>query len=580
MKKIKINCKFSRFLLQFYKIYDKIYISITDTLCFLIMEVIMELKIKAVGAYYTPEGVVAETSRSGNYAKYRTVEGDHTYELYITSEFAPAAVSVRIPVSLSKGETVFMNGFQSATESRERTVEEKMTGIDIVSQYARRLYAEMVGGDYSIVKYKNKNGVTHGFSYCYFRNGDKLRLFASLDESTGYTVFKYDAETATLKISKDIEGVQRFDDYKAISLFYAEGSEDEVFDSWFGALGRSENPPAPALVGYSTKKLDVINEDIVNHKLNAVKTCFPVKPNVFIIDGDYCRGGDWLCPDEKKFPVGLREISDEIKASDMMSGLCLSPFTVEEESEVFAKHKDWILATADGRFVKTKKKLFVLDLDKEEVREHIREALHTILYMWGFDLVKLDDLYVAGLTATCGKSRGERMCEAMRFLRECCGGKLMYVDHTPLMPAFGIADYCAISCDANSNKLPASYARRFCREGASVRNASADIVFRRGLDKRAFLNAPCPVSLDDKENFLDGKLNITEQNVLTNLEGLFTSVLIMTDSAASYDQKKKRRFKKMCALGKEAKDVKVRRATNGFLVSYRFDGKAYVVKFK
>ncbi len=540
----------------------------------------MELNIKAVGAYYTSEGVVADTPKSQKYAQYRTAEGEHTYELFITSELAPAAVSVRIPVSLSEGETVFMNGFQSATESRERTVAEKMNGIDMVSEYARRLYAETVGGDYSIVKYKNKLGVTHGFSYCYFRNGDKLRLFASLDESTGYTVFKYDAETETLKISKDIEGVKCFDDYKAMALFYAEGSEDRVFDLWFATLGKSENPPAPAIVGYSTKKLDVINEDIIDHKLNAVKHCFPVKPNLFIIDGDYCRGGDWLKPDEKRFPVGLREISDEIKAEDMMSGLCLSPFTVEEESEVFAKHKDWLLATPDGRFVKAKKKLYVLDMDQDEVRAYIREALHTILYMWGFDLVKLDNLYVAGLTATCGKSRGERMCEAMQFLRECCGGKLMYADHTPLMPAFGLADYCAISCDAVSNKLPAAYSIRFCREGASVRNASADIVFRRGLNKRAFLNAPCPVSLDDKENFLDGRLNTAEQNVLTNLEGLFTSVLIMTDSAASYDQKKKRRFKKMCALSKDAENVKVRRTTDGFLVSYRFDDKAYVVKFK
>ena len=172
------------------------------------------------------------------------------------------------------------------------------------------------------------------------------------------------------------------------------------------------------------------------------------------------------------------------------------------------------------------------------------------------------------------------MCEAMRFLRECCGGKLMYVDHTPLMPAFGLADYCVISCDAISNNIPAAYSQRFYREGASVRNASADIVFRRALNKRAFLNAPCPVSLDDKEFFLDGKLNNAEQNVLTNLEGLFTSVIIMSDSTAKYTQKKKRRFKRMCAIANEAKDVKVTKTEDGYFVSYRFEGKAYVVKFR
>ena len=540
----------------------------------------MEIKIKAVGAYFTPEGVVADSVNNPKYAVYNAEQGEHAYHLYVTAEYAPAAVSARIPLEVGDDDTVFMNGFQSATDSRELPVGEKAKGIDAVSDYARRWYFEKMGGDHSIAKYRNKPDVTYGFSYCYFRSGDQIRLFASLDESTGYTVFNYDAENATLKISKDIEGVKCFNHYKALSLFFAEGNEDEVFDQWFAALGKSENPPAPALVGYTTKKLPEINEDRIGRKLLAVTTSFPVKPNVFIIDGDYCVSGDWLEPFEETFPVGLREISDNIKDAGMMSGLCISPFTADGASELFATHRDWFLTSPDGKLVKTKRNLYVLDLDRDDVRAYIHEVLHTVLFMWGFDLIKLDNLYVAGLFPSCGRSRGEKMCNALRFLRECCGGKLMYTDHTPLMPAFGLADYCAISCDAVSNNMPAAYTQRFYREGASVRDASADIVFRRGLNHRAFLNAPCPVSLDDKENFMDGRLNNAEQNVLTNLEGLFTSVLIMSDSTARYTQKKKRRFKRMCALANEAEAVKVTRAEDGFLVSYRFAGKAYVVKFR
>ena len=540
----------------------------------------MNVKIKAVGAYYTPDGIVADTPKKPVYATYTEEKGDNSYTLFVTADYAPAAISVRIPVTLSEESVVFMNGFQSATESREYSVTDKMYGIDAVSSYVRRIYAEKVGGDYSIVKYKNKPGVIHGFSYCYFREGDKFKLFASLDESTGYTVFNYDASTATLKISKDIEGVKCFNNYKAISIFFCEGSEDEVFDKWFEALGKSENPPAEPLVGYSTKKLSEINEDIVQTKLAAVKENFPVEPNIFIVDGKYCNNGDWLTPDTNKFPVGLREISDDIKEAGMMSGLCISPFTVDENSYVYLKHKDWLTLCPDGRFFKTKKNLYVLDTENAEVREYVRDALHTILFMWGFDLVKLDNLYVAGLVPTAGKSRGEKMCEAMAFLRECCGGKLMYADHTPLMPAFKLADYCAISCDANSDNIPSIGKKIIYRESASVRNASADIVFRRHLDKRAFMNAPCPVSLDDKEFFLDGKLNSAEQNVLTNLEGLFTSVLITVDSTAAYNQRKKRRFKRMCALDKKAENVTVNKTTNGFLVGYKYDGRAYLLKFR
>ena len=540
----------------------------------------MNLKIKAVAAYYTPNGVVADSPRKPEYATYKEEQTENTYILNITAEYAPAGVSVRIPVETDENSAVFMNGFQSATESKEYSVTEKMSGLEAVSAYVSNIYSEKVGGDYSIVKYKNKPGVIHGFSYCYFRDGDVLRLFASLDESTGYTVFQYDAATETLKITKDIEGVKCFNDYNAISIFFAEGSEDEVFDAWFKMLGKRESLPAERLVGYSTEKLSEINEDVVLHKLNAVKNNFPVKPNVFIINGRYCTVGDWLKCDNKRFPVGLREVSDSIKDSGMISGICISPFTVEESSSVFENHKDWLVMSSDGRYFKTKKDLYVLDSENLDVRAYVRDVIHTILYMWGFDLIKLDNLYVAGFIPSVGKSRGEKMCSAMRFLRECCGGKLMYTDHTPLMPAFGLADYCAISCDAIVYNVSAAYSRIFYRESASVRNASADIVFRRALDRRAFLNAPCSVSLDDKENFLDGKLNSAEQNVLTNLEGLFTSVIITTDSTASYNQKKKRRFKQMCSLRKDAKSVTVTKANKGFTVGYKYDDRSYILKFR
>ena len=56
----------------------------------------MELKIKAVGAYYTPEGVVADTPNNPKYAEYKEETCENTYRLYVTAEYAPAAVSLRI----------------------------------------------------------------------------------------------------------------------------------------------------------------------------------------------------------------------------------------------------------------------------------------------------------------------------------------------------------------------------------------------------------------------------------------------------------------------------------------------------
>ncbi|EKC48560.1 hypothetical protein OBE_15116, partial [human gut metagenome] len=39
------------------------------------------------------------------------------------------------------------------------------------------------------------------------------------------------------------------------------------------------------------------------------------------------------------------------------------------------------------------------------------------------------------------------MCEAMDFLRECVGEKMILGCGVPLMPAFGKVDYCRIGAD-------------------------------------------------------------------------------------------------------------------------------------
>ncbi len=538
----------------------------------------MNVNIKAAAAFYTSAGIKADSVQTPRLAKYTSKLSENTYDLYISSRYVPAGVSIRIPVDTDINDTVFMNGFQSSTESRERGIVAKMSTASTVSEFVHQKKSQKTDGDSDLVPYKNKPGVTHGFSYCYFRSGNTVKLFASLDESTGYTVFKYDAWGGVLKVSKDVTGVQKFDNYHAMSLFFAEGKEEDVFNAWFSRLEKSENAPAEKLVGYSTSKLEAINEDIVHKKIENM-SAFPVHANVFFVEGEYCAEGDWLRYNRRNFPIGLREISDLIKKKGMYSGIALSPFTAEEKSRVFMEHADWMLRMKDGRFCKTKDDKYILDSTNPKVREYVREVLHTILFMWGFDIVKLNNLYAAGVLPPDGKSRGEVMCEAMNFLRECCGGKLMYASDVPLMPAFGIADYCSISCDAVSDNMPnILYSKKFYRESASVKNASANIVFRRMLDGRFFLSAPCELSLYDKDFFLDGNLNHAEQNVLTTLAGLFSSALIITDDVTKYSQKQKRRLKKMCSLH-SATDVTVRRVPSGHVVGYRHAGKNYIIKF-
>ena len=48
--------------------------------------------------------------------------------------------------------------------------------------------------------------------------------------------FGYDANKSELTIQRDCKGVQTNGIFHAFDLFYAEGSEEDVFQAWFDAI--------------------------------------------------------------------------------------------------------------------------------------------------------------------------------------------------------------------------------------------------------------------------------------------------------------------------------------------------------
>ena len=121
----------------------------------------MDITIKAAAAFYTPDGIVADTPKKSKLAEYSEQIDENTYRLTITSDCKPAGVAVKIPVDFSVNDTVFMNGFQSATDSREMSVTGKMNGVQTVSEFVKNKCAALSGGDYAFVPYKNKIGRAH-----------------------------------------------------------------------------------------------------------------------------------------------------------------------------------------------------------------------------------------------------------------------------------------------------------------------------------------------------------------------------------------------------------------------------------
>ena len=431
-------------------------------------------------------------------------------------------------------------------------------------------------GDYHFMDYPRKRGVAHGYSYCYFRRGESYRLLASLDERPGYTVFKYDSQAGLLEIERDCAGLKVEGDFPAFSLYYAQGSEDEVFDGWFKALGIKPRT-GEKLAGYSSwyNRYENIDEAGIVSDLEGCSKVLK-EGDLFQIDDGWQLGvGDWDV-DKKKFPHGLKPIVEEIHAKGLKAGLWLAPFGCRKGAKLMKEHPDWLLKVEGkpwycgcnwGGF-------YSLDIDNKEVREYLRRVFDTVLEDWGFDLVKLDFLYAAAPFGNTEETRAGRMIRAMELLRELCGDKLILGCGVPLMPAFGLVDYCRVSCDVGLDWDNTWIMRRTNLERVSTKQAIYNSIFRRQLNGRAFLSDPDVFFLRD-DNI---KLTDREKKLLADCCSLFGGMLLCSDDMSDYSPAALAQYRQMLK-NREAEDV--RALNDGELrVEFSLEGKihSFIIK--
>ena len=479
------------------------------------------------------------------------------------------SVTATMHVGLKPDEKIFMNGFQTWTYCPEydRNGHTKRMGPlpqKVVDHYGLERY-----GDYHFVNYPCKAGITHGESYCYFRDGERFRLIASLDERPGYTLFQYDSGSHELRIERDCKGLKCGGVFHAFDLFFAEGGEDQAFDAWFAEMGvhcRTKEPVA----GYSSwyNRYQDISQETICADLEG---CAPSlrKGDIFQIDDGWEPFvGDWLDCDRKKFPDGMKDAADAIHEKGLRAGLWLAPFVCEKNSALYREHPEWLLyADNEAWYCGCNwSGFYALDIDKPQVVDYLERVFDRVLGDWGYDLVKLDFLYGAAPFGGETESRAGRMIRAMELLRRLCGDKLILGCGVPLMPAFGLVDYCRISCDVGLTWDDKPHMRLAHRERVSTRQAIGNTLFRRQLNGRAWLSDP-DVFFLRADNV---KLSDEQKRVLATVNSLFGGVLFHSDDMSKYDDAAKARYKQLLH-NREAKSICVH-ADKGLWISYELDG--------
>ena len=497
---------------------------------------VFRLKYSLAGAVYETVGY------SGPHFSVITVNDESGVKLTLIPSRPITLISASLEFwhEYEKNEKFFVNGYQSWTTSGEMSAEDIYRGttpLAGVTKYTKDM--AITSGDYAFTRYEPRSGFFHSFTYTYLRRGGEFELFGSLSERNGYTVFYSDMEKHIFSVEKDVEGLTISEPYEMFDIVRFVGGYDEVFDKYFAAMGLPAKKRIDRLTGYTSwyNYFQKIDENIILRDLKGLSRARE-SVNIFQIDDGYEPFvGDWLDYNGKDFPNGMKTVADAVHREGYLAGIWLAPFNVQRgKSRILKEHPDWLIRNPDG-----KPQLgcvawggaYTLNIYNSEVREHLKKVFDTVLNDWGYDMVKLDFLYSQCRTPRDNKTRGTIMCEAMDFLRECVGDKLILGCGVPLGPAFGVVDACRISCDVDL-----SYGGKFYNsmsinnELPSAQNAINNSMFRRHLNGRAFLNDP------DVFFLRDHNLTFTweQKLLLAKINNLFGRVLFVSDDAGEYSE--------------------------------------------
>lgn len=466
------------------------------------------------------------------------LQGRFTADMITKNDIRIKEFKVIFPYYYKKDSVVFINGYQSWTDSREYFTSEKMSGF---SKWKKWVLTKPINahtglcrsGDAFFCKYPKGRGEFFGYSYGYVRNDENIDLFASLSESSGYTIVRFDVKKSSVTAEKDFDGVTFRGNSRLIDFVHLNGGYDEVFDKWFEMMNiRCRQTEKKC--GYTTwyNYYGNVDENIVKRDLKAL-SALPEKVDIFQIDDGYQRCiGEWLHHDEKKFPSGMKKLADEIHNNDMLAGLWLAPFAATKNSFIYKEHKDWLVHYDNGKLYPAGANwggFYAIDFYNQDAAKYIRKVFDTILNDWGYDMVKLDFLYAACIVPMHNKSRGQIMCEAMDFIRDCVGDKLILGCGVPLMPSFGKVDFCRVGADVALEWKHNPYG---IREDVSTPNTINCSVFRRGLNGRAFMNDPDVFLLRDNNI----KMSFEQRKLIAEINSVFGSLLFVSDNVSQYSR--------------------------------------------
>lgn len=139
--------------------------------------------------------------------------------------------------------------------------------------------------------------------------------------------------------------------------------------------------------------------------------------------------GDWT-PNLEKLPGGISGLAKKIEAEGLKFGLWFEPEMVNADSDLYRAHPDWILRTP-GRVPSVGRNQYVLDFSRDDVVDHIRKSVSSVLRDAPVSYVKWD---MNRYLTECGSAALESGAQGTVFHRYVLGVYRLYDSLTRAFP--------------------------------------------------------------------------------------------------------------------------------------------------
>jgi len=175
-----------------------------------------------------------------------------------------------------------------------------------------------------------------------------------------------------------------------------------------------------------------------------------IKVDWFSVGPDYASEvGDWLLPSDA-FKDRMGSLSRTIGEQSMIPGLRFAPFLISKKSVFADENRDWLVKAPNGSpvtvpgYTGEKETLYVLDVSRPEVINHIRKTLSVMRDQWGFRayyLERINSAAVPGIREDNSIGGSGLIKTAAAVIREALGNKVLVVGSgLPLMTTADIWD--------------------------------------------------------------------------------------------------------------------------------------------